>query len=366
MKKALKLAAKGLFTTGANPRVGCVIVKDDRIIAQAYHKRVGEQHAEVLALAKLKDNSAEGSTVYVTLEPCSHYGKNPPCAMALIKAKVKTVVVCNDDPNPLVAGKGYAMLKQSGIKVVTGVLAKKGMDLNRGFLHRMKTGLPWVRCKMAQSLDGRTAMSSGESYWITGESSRADVQFWRGRSGAIITGIETVLMDDCRMTVRPDSFSKINKKIPHDFDRHQPLKVVVDSQLRIPLDAKILHKPEQVLIVTAVNDVGKINKLKAKGVRVKTVKNKSGAVDLTRLIEYLGQQQINQVLVESGATLAGSLMQLGLIDELLVYTAPVIMGSSARPLLKINIEEMSQRLHIKTISLKSIGKDWRLRALVIK
>ncbi len=366
MKKALKLAAKGVFTTGANPRVGCVIVKNDQIIAQGYHKRVGGKHAEVNALSRIKGNDAEGSTVYVTLEPCSHYGKNPPCAEALVKAKVKTVVVCNDDPNPLVAGKGYHLLKQAGIKVITGVLSKQGIDLNRGFFHRMKTDLPWVRCKMAQSLDGRTAMSSGESYWITGDKSRADVQFWRGRSGAIITGIDTVLLDDCRMSVRPESFSKSNRKIPHDFDKKQPLKVIVDSHLRIPLNAKILHKPNQVLMVSTVDNNDKAKKLKSLGVQIKVMKGKSGSVDLAQLIAYLGKQQINQVLVESGATLAGGLLNEGLIDELLVYTAPVIMGSSARPLLKINIEEMSQRLHIKPISLKTIGKDWRLRALIIK
>jgi len=363
MKKALKLAAKGVFTTGANPRVGCVIVKNDRVVATAYHRRVGEAHAEALALDKAQSD-AEGSTVYVTLEPCSHYGKNPPCAEALIKAKVKTVVVCNDDPNPLVAGKGYAKLKEAGIEVITGVLKNKGTELNRGFLHRMQTGLPWVRCKMAQSLDGRTAMASGESYWITGKKARADVQYWRGRSGAIITGIETVLADDCRMTVRPDSFSKSNKKLPHDFDEKQPLKLIIDSHLRIPLNAKIMYDPSRVLIVTASQDQQKIDALETAGFHVEQMSNGEGRVDLLKVLQFLGQQEINGVLVEAGATLSGAMLSAGLIDELLIYIAPVIMGSTARPLFKINIEEMSQRHHIKPISFKRVGDDWRIRALV--
>jgi diaminohydroxyphosphoribosylaminopyrimidine deaminase/5-amino-6-(5-phosphoribosylamino)uracil reductase len=365
MKKALKQAAKGVFTTGSNPRVGCVIVKNGQVISKAFHQRVGEQHAEALALAKA-GSQAEGSTVYVTLEPCSHHGKNPPCADALIAAGVKTVVVCNDDPNPLVAGKGYIKLENAGIEVITGVCFKKGLKLNKGFLKRMQTGLPWVSGKLAQSLDGRTAMANGESFWITGKKSRQDVQYWRGRSQAIVTGIETVLLDDCRLNVRPNELPKRFRKLTHDFKNKQPLRVVIDSQMRIPLDAKILQDPENALVVTAVYDRFKGQQLLDVGVKVEFFPAKNGKVDLHRVIKHLGELQINEVLIETGATLAGAFLQEKLLDELLVYTAPVIMGSLGRPTFKIDIEEMSERLHIKPISIKHIGNDWRLRALVEK
>lgn len=362
MKKALKQAAKGVFTTGANPRVGCVIVKDGKVLAKAFHQRVGERHAEVLALEKAGD-AAKGSTVYVTLEPCSHHGKNPPCADALIAAGVKQVVVCNDDPNPLVSGKGYIKLEQAGIEVITGVRFKKGQKLNPGFFKRMRSGTPWVRCKLAQSVDGRTAMANGESHWITGEEARQDVQYWRGRSQAIITGIETVLHDDCRLNVRPEELKKKYKKLVHDFAQTQPLRVILDSQLRIPLDAKILQQPENTLIMTAVHDKEKGQQLMDMRVPVEYFPGIDGQVDLVKLLEYLGQLEINEILLESGATLAGSFLEQDLLDELLIYTAPVIMGSSARPTFKINIEEMSDRLHIKPISIKHFGNDWRLRAI---
>ncbi len=365
IKKALRLAQQGIFTTGANPRVGCVLVKNGKVIAQAHHQRVGEPHAEALALQQAGSDAA-GSTAYVSLEPCSHFGKNPPCADALIQAKVKTVVVCNDDPNPLVAGKGYAKLQAAGIQVVSGVRKNQGAELNRGFFHRMQTGLPWVRCKLAQSLDGRTAMANGESYWITGQRARADVQYWRGRSGAIITGVETVLQDDCRLTVRPESLPDKYRKYPHDFDHNQPLRVIVDSQLRTPLKANILTNPKQVLICTVCDDMTKLSAFEQAGVAVKVMAGSTKQVDLHQVVRYLGMHEINEVLLESGATLAGAFMAEGLLDELIVYTAPVIMGSSGRPLMKIDIEEMADRLHIKAISTKSMGKDWCIRALVDK
>ena len=364
MKKALKLAANGVFTTGANPRVGCVIVKNHTIIAQAFHHRVGENHAEAMALAQISNEHAEGSTVYVTLEPCSHFGKNPPCAEALVKAKVKTVVVCNHDPNPLVAGKGYELLLKAGIEVISGVLAFKGSDLNGGFFHRMQTGLPWVRCKMAQSLDGRTAMANGDSYWITGKKARRDVQYWRGRSGAIVTGIETVLTDDCRLTVRTDSLAKKYRKLEHDFEQKQPLRVVIDSHLRIPLAARVLQNPSEVIVVCAHADQEKIKRLTDQGCSVKVLPNPAGRVDLAQVIEYLGSLQINEVLLESGATLAGAMLKAGLLNELIIYTAPVIMGSSARGMFEIDIEEMANRLHIEPFSYQQFGQDWRLRALI--
>ncbi len=362
MKKALRLAAHGLFTTGANPRVGCVIVKDKKIVGRAYHHRVGEKHAEALAL-KEAGKRAKGATAYVTLEPCSHVGKNPPCADALIKAGVSQVVVCNDDPNPLVAGQGINKLRQAGIEVLCGVRIKRGQALNRGFFHRMQTGMPWVRSKSAQSLDGRTAMASGESFWITGPEARADVHYWRGRSGAIITGIGTVLTDDCQLNFRPQTLAKKHLKWAKGKTINQPLRVIVDSQLRMPNYANILQQPDQVLIVTAVSDEHLLLPFKELGVNVQSIPAEDGQVDLYQLCQYLAKQEINEVLIESGATLSGAFLAAGLIDEIIVYTAPVLMGSSGRPLFQLNIEEMSDRHHIEVTSLKVFGKDQRLCAL---
>lgn len=363
MNKALKLAKYGLFTTAENPRVGCVLVKENKVIASAYHQRVGEKHAEAIALEQAGED-AKGCTAYVTLEPCSHTGKNPPCADALIKAQIKRVVVCNDDPNPLVAGGGYKKLKDAGIEVVSGVLSKKGMALNKGFLHRMETGMPWVRCKSAQSLDGRTAMANGDSYWITGKKARKDVQYWRGRSGAVITGIETVLQDDCLLNFRPEQLAKKQKPHAQGVVVNQPLRVIVDSQLRTPLEAKILQNPNQVLIATASDNMSLLEPFKKLGIKVITLKSADGRVDLKRLISYLGMKRVNEVLVESGATLSGSFVDAGLINELLIYTAPVLMGSKARPLFELNIEEMANRHHITNLSIKPFGKDWRIRGFL--
>lgn len=359
MNKALKLAQKGLFTTTANPRVGCVLVSRGHVVGKGYHKRVGEPHAEVFAIENA-DEFAEGSTAFVTLEPCSHFGKNPPCADALIKAKVKKVVVCNLDPNPLVAGKGIEKLKAAGIKVKVGKFSKKGEQLNIGFFHRMKTGLPFVRLKMAQSLDGRTAMASGESYWITGEQARADVQYWRARSGAIITGIETVLQDDCRLTVRPKDLPDKYKNLPNDFDIYQPIRVILDTHLRIDSHAKILNAIGRKVVVTASEDKAKIKKLKSIGVEVIQMPQKDNKIELMPVLKWLGGQQINELLVETGATLAGSFIQHNLVDQLILYTAPVIMGSTSRPLFALNITQMKNRIKCENYQLKQLGKDIRL------
>ncbi|MCX7554899.1 bifunctional diaminohydroxyphosphoribosylaminopyrimidine deaminase/5-amino-6-(5-phosphoribosylamino)uracil reductase RibD [Marinicella sp. S1101] len=363
MKKALAQAKHGLFSTGANPRVGCVLVKDGQVIAQAYHQQVGGPHAEALALKQAGDQ-AKGCTAYVTLEPCSHVGKNPPCADALIAAGVSEVVVCNDDPNPLVAGAGYRKLMAAGIAVTRDVLIDEGTALNQGFLHRMHTGLPWVRTKSAQSIDGRTAMASGESVWITGPQARADVQYWRGRSGAIITGIETVLNDDCRLNFRADDLPKKQQKYAHKSSIKQPVRVVVDSQLRTPFDAKILTDTQSVLIVTANTDKDQHKPFTDRGIDVQSMPGIDGRVDLKALVSYLGRQQINEVLVESGAQLSGAFVAAGLVNELIIYTAPVLMGSTGRPLFELNIEEMNNRHHIKVTSIKAVGNDWRIRGLI--
>jgi len=361
MNLALKEAKKGLFTTTANPRVGCVLVSRGHVVGKGFHKRVGEPHAEVFAIENA-DEFSQGAIAFVTLEPCSHFGKNPPCADALIKAKVKIVYICNDDPNPLVAGNGIKKLKAAGIKVKQGVKNKIGAQLNVGFFHRMKTGLPFVRMKMAQSLDGRTAMKNGESYWITGEKARRDVQYWRGRSHAILTGIETVLQDDCQMTVRADQLPKKYQSLPNDFDRYQPMRVVLDTKLRIPIDAKILNNIGRSVVMTASDDIRKIQQLESKGVEVVKIPMIHNELDLNAVLKWLGDAQINELLVETGATLAGSFIQQKLVNQLIVYTAPVIMGSTARALFEINIEEMDNRLHIDDFTIKQMGKDWRLIA----
>lgn len=361
MKLALREAKKGLFTTTANPRVGCVLVSRGRVVGKGFHKRVGEPHAEVFAIENADDFS-QGAIAFVTLEPCSHFGKNPPCADALIKAGVKKVVICNEDPNPLVAGKGIEKLKAAGIKVTKNIQNKKGQKLNVGFFHRMKTGMPFVRLKMAQSIDGRTAMSNGESYWITGEKARQDVQYWRARSQAILTGIETVLQDDCKLTVRVDQLPEKYKKLPNDFTSYQPMRVILDTHLRMPLEAKILASLGRRVVMTASSDAIKIKQLQELGVEVVQIPKNKDKLDLPATLKWLGNAQINELLVEAGATIAGSFMQQKLVNQLILYTAPVIMGSSARPLFEINIEEMDKRLHIEDFTIKQMGKDWRLMA----
>ncbi len=361
MKIALRQAKKGLFTTAENPRVGCVLVNCGHVVGKGYHKRVGEPHAEVFAINNA-DEFSQKSTAFVTLEPCSHFGKNPPCADALIKAGVKEVVVCNEDPNPLVAGKGMAKLKAAGITVNTGIKSKHGKNLNCGFFHRMQTGRPFVRLKMAQSLDGRTAMQNGESYWITGKKARKDVQYWRARSHAILTGVETVIQDDCRMTVRVDQLPKKYKKLPNDFDNYQPMRVILDTHLHVPLSAKVLQSIGRSVIMTASTNSSKIKHLQGLGVEVIQMPLSYNQIDLNAVLNWLGKEQINELLVETGATVAGAFLQQKLINQLIIYTAPIIMGSSARPLFEINSEEMQNRLHIEHFKIKQMGKDWRLIA----
>lgn len=361
MKKALKLARKGLFTVAENPRVGCLIVQGDEVVGSGHHQFVGQPHAEALALAQAGE-LAHGATAYVTLEPCSHQGKNPPCADALIAAGVRRVVVCNDDPNPLVRGQGYEKLRAVGIEVVTGVLADKGEALNAGFLHRMITGKPWVRLKLAQSLDGRTAMANGDSFWITGRKARKDVQYWRARSGAVVTGVGTVLADDCRLDVRVNDLPEKFRKLPQVFDTHPPLRVVLDTQLKMPPSAKIIGTDGACVVFTASNDAVKIAALENKGVRVIRQSAVAKRIDVDAVIDWLGQQNINEVLFECGATLAGALVSQKLVDEFLLYTAPVLMGSQARPLLDWHIDAMDQRMHLDVVSMKPLGRDWRMVA----
>ncbi|NQY27471.1 MAG: bifunctional diaminohydroxyphosphoribosylaminopyrimidine deaminase/5-amino-6-(5-phosphoribosylamino)uracil reductase RibD [Piscirickettsiaceae bacterium] len=349
MTRALQLAERGLYTTAPNPRVGCVIVKDGSIIGEGWHQRAGEAHAEVYALQAAGDK-AQGAECYVTLEPCSHTGRTSPCADALINAGVKRVFVAMQDPNPLVSGQGIAKLKQAGIEVEVGILEQQAHDLNKGFCQRMRTGRPYITSKIAMSLDGRTAMASGESQWITGDMARQDVQKLRARSSAILTGIGTILADDPALTVRPEG-----DWYPQGQTVRQALRVVVDSQLKIPKHAKILADNHPVLVVTTRdNTLGDL-------AETITLVNDDGQVDLSALMAALAKREINEVMVEAGSVLNGALLQAGLIDELVIYMAPKLMGDGAKGLFHLpELQTMAQNIDLKIIDIRAIGRDWRI------
>ncbi|WAR46456.1 bifunctional diaminohydroxyphosphoribosylaminopyrimidine deaminase/5-amino-6-(5-phosphoribosylamino)uracil reductase RibD [Methylomonas rapida] len=348
MARAVKLAENGIYTTDPNPHVGCVLVKNGEIIAEGWTQRAGFAHAEIDALAKIND--ARGATAYVTLEPCSHHGKTGPCCEALIAAGINRVVVAMQDPNPQVCGRGLRKIREAGIEVVVGVLAEEAAKLNRGFFKRMTTGLPWIRSKLAMSLDGRTAMASGESQWITSKEARQDVQGWRAQSSAIVTGIDTVWYDDPQLNARVD------------FDLVQPVKVVLDSNLRMPLTAKMLQNSVEVWIVTCSDDAGKLEKLRQVGCKVFQVGAKNGRVDLVETFELLAELQINTVWVEAGATLNGALLDSGLVDEWLIYMAPCVLGDQARGLFHLpGLQIMQDKKLLHLSETRQIGSDLRLR-----
>jgi diaminohydroxyphosphoribosylaminopyrimidine deaminase/5-amino-6-(5-phosphoribosylamino)uracil reductase len=321
MRRALELAARGLGGTDPNPRVGCVVVQTQpqgrSIVGEGWHERAGEAHAEVRAL-QAAGRRAAGSTVYVSLEPCAHTGRTPPCVQALIDAGVARVVYAADDPNPRVNGAGAQALRSAGISVTGGVLAEESRALNPGFFQRMRTGLPWVRLKLAASLDGRTALSSGESQWITGEASRADVQQWRARSSVVLTGIGTVLADDPALTVRLPSTQR------------QPLRVLLDAALRAPPEARLFAPPGQALVFTASADARRRAALEQRGVRVENADlGATGQLALEPIVRRLGELEVNEVWIEAGARLAGACMAAGVVDELIVYLAPRLLRSGA-------------------------------------
>ncbi len=376
MAEALALARLGLASTDPNPRVGCVIVNGDRVVGTGYHRRAGEAHAEVHALRQA-GSRARGATAYVTLEPCSHHGRTPPCADALVKAGIARVVVAMVDPCEKVAGAGLQKLRAHGIEVVTGVLSEEAESLSRGFFHRMRTGRPWVRVKLAQSLDGRSAMATGESQWITGTAARRHAQLWRARSAAIVTGIGTVLADDCRLTVRPD---QLPPDLPFDTLRDQPVRVVLDTHLRLPVSAKILKQAGKTVILTAASESARQDWLDQwQQFRRENPENKqdrstvslvpvpeetAGRLDLSAVMEWLASQAFNEVLVEAGATLAGAFLERELADELLVYTAPVLLGHEARPVLRLPIERMADKRNLQVQERRLLGPDEFLRAWV--
>ena len=358
MARAIQLAEKGLYSTQPNPRVGCVIVRDGQIVGEGYHRKAGGPHAEIYALRQAAEK-AKGATVYVSLEPCSHQGKTPPCADALIDAGVKRVLCAMQDPNPQVSGQGLEKLRKAGIEVVSGILLAQAQALNPGFIKRMQTGLPYVRVKLAMSLDGRTAMASGESKWITGESARADVQRLRARSSVILTGSATVLADDPSMNVRVSA-----DDLGTEIDPVQPLRAVIDSQLKVSPHSQIFNLPGNSCVFTCEENNADKGFRKEQLVVVKESASQAGKVDLLAVFEYLAQQQSNEVHIEAGSQLCGALLNENLVDEIIVYMAPHIMGDSARGLFHLpNIVKMQQRIDVEIKDIRAIGADWRMTLL---
>ena len=365
MARALRLAQRGLYTTHPNPRVGCVLVKDGKIVGEGFHLRAGEPHAERLAIADA-GVEVKGATAYVTLEPCSHHGRTPPCADALIEAGVSRVVAAMQDPNPQVAGEGLERLRQAGIKVECGLMEREAAALNPGFIKRMQQGLPYVRCKLAMSLDGRTAMASGESRWITDEAARKDVHRLRARSSAIVTGIGTVQADDPSMNVR--LAREDLSGLPQEAEPHQPLRVVLDSQLQMSPQAKMLSLPGMTAIICcSERDPDKRSKLEAAGALVFRRPAGNSCIELRSVFEYLATQEINEILLEAGSVLSGSALMEGLVDELVIYMAPHLMGDDGLGLFHLpGLEKMQDRIDLNITDVRSVGRDIRITARPLK
>jgi diaminohydroxyphosphoribosylaminopyrimidine deaminase / 5-amino-6-(5-phosphoribosylamino)uracil reductase len=360
MARAIRLAERGLYSTDPNPRVGCVLVRDGAVVGEGWHRRAGEAHAERIALADAGE-AARGATAYVTLEPCCHHGRTPPCTDALIEAGVARVVAAMVDPNPLVAGQGLERLRAAGIVAESGLMADESAALNPGFIRRMRKGRPYCRCKLAASLDGRTSMASGESQWISSEAARRDVHRLRARSSVILTGVETLLADDPSMNVR---------LTPADLDGlaaddpvRQPMRVVVDSRLRTPASARMLALPGGTLIacLAGANPVRKAE-LVAAGAEVVELPDHRGRVDLKALCRWLAGREVNEVLLEAGPTLAGAALAGGLVDEMVIYVAPHLMGDDARGLFRLpGLTRMEHRVPLVFEEVRRIGPDVRLR-----
>jgi diaminohydroxyphosphoribosylaminopyrimidine deaminase / 5-amino-6-(5-phosphoribosylamino)uracil reductase len=353
MARAVELAWRGVNTTHPNPNVGCVIAKDGEIIAEGWHERAGGPHAEAMALRALASGAglaaANGATVYVTLEPCSHHGRTPPCAEALVNAKVGRVVCSIVDPNPRVAGGGTALLRQADIKVEMGLMAAEAEELNLGFLKRMRKGAPYVRVKVGMSLDGRTALANGKSKWITSDAAREDVQRWRARSSAVLTGIGTVLADDPQLNVRLPDVAR------------QPMIVVLDANARVQPGAKLFTGGGPVVVFTKNSSLPAAAALRQNGVRVEVVTG-GDQLDLKAVLLKLGELEVNDVLVEAGPTLTGALVRDGVADELLIYMAPKLLGPQARPLFDLpQLEDLQQAASFHIIETAQVGPDLRLR-----
>ncbi|MEW6354662.1 MAG: bifunctional diaminohydroxyphosphoribosylaminopyrimidine deaminase/5-amino-6-(5-phosphoribosylamino)uracil reductase RibD [Pseudomonadota bacterium] len=368
MARALQLAARGLYSAHPNPRVGCVIVRDGEIVGEGWHARTGGPHAEVVALQQA-GGRARGATAYVTLEPCCHTGRTPPCTDALLQAGVARVVAAMLDPNPQVAGNGMAQLAQAGVHAESGVLQAQAEALNRGFITRMEKKRPFVRCKLAMSLDGRTALANGASRWITGDAARLDVQRLRAQSGAILTGVGTVLIDDPSLTVRAAELAAQGVELNTDPSASsgqvfaQPLRVVLDSQLRTPEYARLLAAPGRALIVTAATDAARKERLLQKGAEIIAFPDQAQKVDVRAALHYLAaRHEINDVLLEAGPTLSGAMLEAGLVDELVIYIAPVLLGDAARGLFHLShtLQTMQERITLKVTEVRAVGRDWRV------
>ena len=351
MSQAIRLAQRGIYSCHPNPRVGCVLVKDGKVVGRGWHIKAGEGHAEINALADAGDD-ARGAIAYVSLEPCSHHGKTPPCVNALVDAGIVEVVAAGDDPNPKVAGAGFAALRDAGIAVRSGLMQNVAEKLNEGFFSRIKQARPFVRLKIASSLDGRTAMSSGESQWITGEDARADVQRLRAASGAVMVGVATVLADDPALTVRDEQIE--NQGL-------QPHRVVVDSHLRTPPDSQLFNEEGDTTIFCISDDNRAA--LEVAGSKVIAVPAKDGKTDLSAVLKILAEQRINDLLVEAGPTLAGSLLDAELVDELVIYQAPHIMGSNTRGMFSTPAwSDLGQRMPLVVVDTRQVGRDMRITA----
>lgn len=352
MGRALELAGRGLYTTTPNPRVGCVIVRDDGVlVGSGWHEKAGLAHAELLALKEAGDR-ARGATLYVNLEPCSHHGRTPPCVDAIVAAGIKRVIAAMQDPNPKVAGSGFTRLRAAGIAVEQGLREEEARELNIGFIARMTRGRPWVRLKIAASLDGRTALANGKSQWITGETARQDGHRWRARACAILTGFGTVRDDDPQLNVRGVDTPR------------QPLKIVVDSKFETSPSARLLQEGKA-LVVGAVNDAKKVGSLKAAGAEVLSIPNESGKVELFKLMEELARRELNEIHVEAGTKLNGSLLQAGVVDELLVYFAPSVIGESGRGMFHLPaLTDLLQTTALKIREVDRVGADLRILARI--
>jgi diaminohydroxyphosphoribosylaminopyrimidine deaminase / 5-amino-6-(5-phosphoribosylamino)uracil reductase len=350
MTRALALAERGLFTTTPNPRVGCVIARDGLVLGEGWHQRAGEAHAEIRALddARTRGNDVRGATAYVTLEPCNHQGRTPPCTAALLAAGIKRVVAAMSDPDPKAAG-GADCLRAAGVTVEMGLFEDAARELNVGWIHRLRHGRPWIRVKVAASLDGRSALENGASQWITGEEARADGHRWRARACAILTGIGTVRQDDPRLTVRAVATSR------------QPLKVVVDRHGDLPITARVLADGE-VIVVTAT----KPKAILPGNVQVITVPDRDGRIDLREMATMLGGREINELHVEAGAKLNGAMLAAGIVDELLLYVAPCLLGDPARGMFSLPtpLKRLDERISMNVRSIDAVGSDWRIIARV--
>ena len=350
MARAIELAQRGLYTTDPNPRVGCVLVKDQRIVGEGWHQRAGEAHAEINALEQAGEQ-ARSSICYVTLEPCSHTGRTPPCVNSLIDAGIRRVVAAQQDPNPKVAGQGFARLRAAGIEVKTGLLEQEARALNPGFMHRFARHRPWFRCKLAMSLDGRTALSSGVSQWITGSAARHDVQTLRARSSAVLTGVNTILADDPSLNVRLEQTWR------------QPLRIILDPILATPPTARILQIPGKVLILTAQREHPNGSALQAAGAEVQCLPGDQQSLDLAAVAAELARRELNEVHLECGATLAGAFLSARLLDELILYVAPMVLGDAARGLFHLPVlTTMAEQIEFSIKDIRAVGRDWRITA----